>query len=190
MTAKSANIPPGPAADAAQAAAQFNAWISSRRVLPAWRGVIFAVAVVVLVFAIWEVGVIIHAPAILQRLLYLVFLPAFLSPIFMKHDAYMLIGAPGLFQYWWVILAAGRGPRACIWSSTSPRIEFGYPTTDNPWHCNSLEWCTSSPPPFHNFDVIPTVYRGPYEYSSPAVREDYLPQPQVLAPGVVEPSGH
>ena len=36
---------------------------------------------------------------------------------------------------------------------------------DNPWDANTLEWTIPSPPPFHNFDKIPVVYRGPYEYS-------------------------
>jgi cytochrome c oxidase subunit 1 len=39
-----------------------------------------------------------------------------------------------------------------------------------------LEWTTPSPPPHGNFDVTPTVYRGAYEYSSPEVKEDWLPQ--------------
>jgi cytochrome c oxidase subunit 1 len=50
----------------------------------------------------------------------------------------------------------------------------------NPWHANTLEWVAPSPPPHGNFDEIPTVYRGPYEYSSPEVTEDYLPQNRQL----------
>ena len=51
----------------------------------------------------------------------------------------------------------------------------------NPWHANSLEWSTSSPAPHLNWgERIPTVYRGPYEYSSPEVTEDYLPQDRPL----------
>ena len=46
----------------------------------------------------------------------------------------------------------------------------------NPWRANTLEWSVPSPPPHHNFDVIPTVHRGPYEYSSPMSAEDFLPQ--------------
>jgi cytochrome c oxidase subunit 1 len=52
----------------------------------------------------------------------------------------------------------------------------------NPWKANTLEWVAPSPPPHGNFDAIPVVYRGPYEYSSPEVAEDYLPQNRQLAP--------
>jgi len=47
----------------------------------------------------------------------------------------------------------------------------------NPWHANTLEWAAPSPPPHGNFgDEIPTVHRGPYEYASPEVEEDFYPQ--------------
>ena len=46
----------------------------------------------------------------------------------------------------------------------------------NPWNDNGLEWTTPSPPPHWNWEVAPSVYRGPYEYSSPEVDEDFLPQ--------------
>jgi cytochrome c oxidase subunit 1 len=52
----------------------------------------------------------------------------------------------------------------------------------NPWKANTLEWVAPSPPPHGNFDAIPVVYRGPYEYSSPEVTEDYLPQDRQLVP--------
>jgi len=52
----------------------------------------------------------------------------------------------------------------------------------NPWKANTLEWVAPSPPPHGNFDAIPVVYRGPYEYSSPEVTEDYLPQNRQLVP--------
>ncbi len=48
----------------------------------------------------------------------------------------------------------------------------------NPWKANSLEWAAPSPPGHGNFDFQPIVYRGPYEYSSPEVDEDYYPQVQ------------
>jgi cytochrome c oxidase subunit 1 len=51
----------------------------------------------------------------------------------------------------------------------------------NPWHANTLEWEAPTPPPHGNFPgPLPTVYRGPYEYSSPLVEEDYLPQAKRL----------
>ena len=47
----------------------------------------------------------------------------------------------------------------------------------NPWNATTLEWTAPSPPPHLNWgDRIPTVYRGPYEYSSPESAEDWLPQ--------------
>jgi cytochrome c oxidase subunit 1 len=52
---------------------------------------------------------------------------------------------------------------------------------NNPWQANSLEWSAPSPPPHGNFDEIPVVYRGAYEYSSPEVKEDFLPQSRRLA---------
>ncbi|MFQ5839381.1 MAG: cbb3-type cytochrome c oxidase subunit I [Candidatus Methylomirabilales bacterium] len=53
----------------------------------------------------------------------------------------------------------------------------------NPWQANTLEWAAPSPPPHGNWgDTIPVVYRGPYEYSSPEVSEDYLPQDRPLVP--------
>jgi cytochrome c oxidase subunit 1 len=51
---------------------------------------------------------------------------------------------------------------------------------NNPWHDNGLEWTVPSPPPHGNFATVPHVYRGPYEYSSPLVDEDYLPQDRVV----------
>jgi cytochrome c oxidase subunit I len=58
----------------------------------------------------------------------------------------------------------------------------GAPAGNNPWLDNGLEWTLPSPPPHGNFARVPTVYRGPYEYSSPLVEEDYLPQDRQLPP--------
>lgn len=46
----------------------------------------------------------------------------------------------------------------------------------NPWRSNTLEWTTASPPPHGNFAALPTVYRGPYEYSHPDRDDDMWPQ--------------
>src|SRR5213592_183335 len=37
----------------------------------------------------------------------------------------------------------------------------------NPWRALTLEWQVSSPPPVFNFDSVPTVVGGPYEYGVP-----------------------
>jgi cytochrome c oxidase subunit I len=39
--------------------------------------------------------------------------------------------------------------------------------TGNPWQARGLEWQVSSPPPAHNFEQIPVVVAGPYEYGDP-----------------------
>ena len=70
----------------------------------------------------------------------------------------------GLFQLFFVV--------NFFWSMFG-----GKPAGKNPWHANTLEWEAPSPPPHGNFPgPVPTVYHGPYEYSSPLVSEDYLPQ--------------
>jgi cytochrome c oxidase subunit 1 len=37
----------------------------------------------------------------------------------------------------------------------------------NPWRARGLEWQVSSPPPPNNFQHIPVVLSGPYEYGDP-----------------------
>ena len=64
----------------------------------------------------------------------------------------------------------------------------GEKASDNPWEANTLEWSAPSPPPHGNFTALPQVYRGPYEYSSPEVREDWLPQDRPL--GAAAAAGH
>jgi len=62
---------------------------------------------------------------------------------------------------------------------------LGPKAPDNPWHANTLEWSTSSPPPHYNFARIPTVYHAPYEFSLPGMNEDYLPQTEPMPAGIV-----
>jgi cytochrome c oxidase subunit 1 len=52
----------------------------------------------------------------------------------------------------------------------------------NPWRGSTLEWTVPSPPPHGNFAVMPTVYRGPYEYSHPDREEDFWPQDEPPKP--------
>ena len=58
------------------------------------------------------------------------------------------------------------------------RGRYDNETDTNPWKSTTIEWTeTSSPPLGHgNFEVIPNVYRGPYEYSVEGREEDYYPQ--------------
>ncbi len=48
---------------------------------------------------------------------------------------------------------------------------WGKPAQDNPWELGTLEWTVPTPIPVHNFDVIPTVIRGPHELGDPVVKE-------------------
>jgi cytochrome c oxidase subunit I len=50
-----------------------------------------------------------------------------------------------------------------IWSLVFAR----QPAEENPWHSRSLEWQVASPPPVHNFERIPVITAGPYEYGVP-----------------------
>ncbi|MGD8375129.1 MAG: cbb3-type cytochrome c oxidase subunit I [Acidobacteriota bacterium] len=63
-----------------------------------------------------------------------------------------------LFNFLWSLF---RGPRA----------------TDNPWDATTLEWSTTSPPPFDNFGgVEPVVHHGPYEFAVPGAERDFVMQ--------------
>ncbi|MDP6482243.1 MAG: cbb3-type cytochrome c oxidase subunit I [Nitrospinota bacterium] len=59
-------------------------------------------------------------------------------------------------------------------------LSKGKKAADNPWNANTVEWSAPTPVPHGNFPVAPVVYRGPYEYSSPEVTEDWLPQTKKL----------
>jgi cytochrome c oxidase subunit 1 len=60
----------------------------------------------------------------------------------------------------------------------------------NPWRANGLEWQAPSPPGHGNFDFQPIVYRGPYEYGSPEVDEDFYPQTQPPPAGAKPSPAH
>jgi cytochrome c oxidase subunit 1 len=53
----------------------------------------------------------------------------------------------------------------------------GEKASENPWEATTLEWDIPSPPPHDNFaGHVPSVYRGPYEFSVPGAAKDYLMQ--------------
>ncbi|HET8565860.1 MAG TPA: cbb3-type cytochrome c oxidase subunit I [Solirubrobacterales bacterium] len=47
---------------------------------------------------------------------------------------------------------------------------FGPRAPGNPWRAKTIEWQVSSPPPRFNFDQIPRVVGGPYEYGIPGAQ--------------------
>ena len=48
----------------------------------------------------------------------------------------------------------------------------------NPWNATTIEWTDADSPPMGhgNFEVVPQVYRGAYEYSVPGSEKDFTPQ--------------
>ena len=55
-------------------------------------------------------------------------------------------------------------------------IKKGEPVGDNPWDATTLEWSAPSPPPHGNFATPPHAHRGPYEYSLPGAKADFVMQ--------------
>jgi cytochrome c oxidase subunit 1 len=56
----------------------------------------------------------------------------------------------------------------------------------NPWRGMTLEWQVSSPPPIFNFDRVPTVVGGPYEYGVPgAVHGIFAPAGAAAGAGAI-----
>ncbi len=43
-------------------------------------------------------------------------------------------------------------------------MKYGKKAPANPYHATGLEWTTASPPPKDNFEEVPVVTHGPYEY--------------------------
>ena len=52
----------------------------------------------------------------------------------------------------------------------------------NPWRGLTLEWQVSSPPPVFNFDTLPTVVGGPYEYGVPGAVHGIFKSPAEAKP--------
>jgi cytochrome c oxidase subunit 1 len=90
----------------------------------------------------------------------------------------------------WSAFILGAAQILFIWNFIASLVN-GRKADRNPWHANTLEWTAPSPPPHGNWGAaIPTVYRGPYEYSVPGMTEDYLPQTQVLTGARAGGHGH
>ena len=85
------------------------------------------------------------------------------------------LGLSALVFLYNIVSSWRRGPRAVA----------------NPWRSLTLEWQVSSPPPVFNFDAIPTVVGGPYEYGVPGAVHGVLQDPKVPTPvgAVTTPTG-
>jgi cytochrome c oxidase subunit 1 len=59
----------------------------------------------------------------------------------------------------------------------------GEKVNDNPWEATTLEWVAPNRPPHGNFDVVPDVHRGPYEYSLPGRERDFTMQSEPITEG-------
>jgi cytochrome c oxidase subunit 1 len=79
-----------------------------------------------------------------------------------------VLGASALLFLYNMITSWVRGPRAA----------------GNPWRAHSLEWQVSSPPPIFNFDAIPTVVAGPYEYGVEGARHAIMAEEAEAADAV------
>ncbi|MGH4000560.1 MAG: cytochrome c oxidase subunit I, partial [Pseudonocardiaceae bacterium] len=59
----------------------------------------------------------------------------------------------------------------------------------NPWRAHTLEWQVSSPPPVFNFDEVPTVVGGPYEYGVPGAVHGVFKGRRQPVPAGTAPAG-
>jgi len=55
--------------------------------------------------------------------------------------------------------------------------------SSNPWNSLTIEWQVSSPPPIFNFDAIPSVVGGPYEYGVPGAVHAVFKEPEPVPVG-------
>lgn len=69
----------------------------------------------------------------------------------------LILGISFLLLWYNFVVSSRRGARASA----------------NPWKSKTLEWTVPTPVPLENFDQIPTIHEGPYEYG-------YLPEPAKL----------
>ncbi len=86
-------------------------------------------------------------------------------------------------------IVAGAAQLLFIWNFFYS-IFKGKKSEQNPWQSNTLEWSTPVERIHGNWPgEIPTVYRGPYEYSRPDRDEDFFPQyvPDENAPEILHP---
>jgi cytochrome c oxidase subunit 1 len=96
---------------------------------------------------------------------YSAFTDDYLKPMIPLHRfitiAALFTGAAQLIFLFNLVRTRLRGPKA----------------PDNPWEATTLEWSTTSPPPFDNFGGRPpVVHHGPNEYGGNSAAGDYVMQ--------------
>jgi cytochrome c oxidase subunit I len=94
------------------------------------------------------------------------YVPRFENWNFFISISAFVLGASMLIFLYNMIRSWARGPRAVA----------------NPWRAHSLEWQVSSPPPLFNFDEIPQIVGGPYEYGVPGARHAVFTEDGEVAP--------
>jgi cytochrome c oxidase subunit 1 len=72
------------------------------------------------------------------------------------------------YQFWHVVSTCGAavlvtGLLTMVFNLIHS-IRHGEPSGQNPWGATTLEWQVPSPPPTENFEEIPHVHHGPYEF--------------------------
>ncbi len=84
--------------------------------------------------------------------------------VFISYSAFALFAVQFLFMF------------NFLWS-----LKRGQKAPQNPWNDNGLEWSLPNPAPHGNWERVPNVYRGPYEFSAPEAGDaDFLPQTKKL----------
>jgi cytochrome c oxidase subunit 1 len=88
-------------------------------------------------------------------------------------SAYCLGGSMCIFIFNFVMSTV-------IWRKKAPQ---------NPWNARGLEWQVPSPPPAGNFEYVPVVLAGPYEYGDPYAFPvaDLRPPPGVIGGALAVP---
>jgi cytochrome c oxidase subunit I len=96
---------------------------------------------------------------------YQAFLDDYLQPLLPVHK-FITVAA----------LATGAAQFIFLYNLIHSRF-WGEKAPDNPWQGTSLEWATSSPPPYDNFGgKLPIVYHDPYQYGIEGSTGDYVMQ--------------
>jgi cytochrome c oxidase subunit 1 len=103
----------------------------------------------------------------------LTFMPQFILGVMGMPRRYHVY--PPEFQVWNVLSSAGASLLALAYALPlfylAWSLFFGKRAPANPWRATGLEWQTPSPPPTGNFDAVPQVRRGPYQYTLEAEAE-------------------